>query len=145
MIHGSAARNKKSDVYHGSKGRRAGTGQVLLAALAEAGLGAEDLAVLEMHGTGTPLGDPIEVGAALAVLSKRQEAGLPVLRRLPLTLAAVKTRLGHTEPAAGAAGLCHALSWSVPLLSRLSLSGPHRANWSLFLSRMTAPLRAQWS
>eukprot|EP00884_Botryococcus_braunii_P010941 jgi/Botrbrau1/19849/Bobra.0124s0085.1 len=80
--------------------------QVIAAALVEAHATVRDISVLEMHGTGTPLGDPIEIGAAMAVLVKDKS------RDLPLTFAAVKTRLGHTEPAAGAAGMCHALSWS---------------------------------
>lgn len=43
-----------------------------------------------------PAGDPIEVGAALAVL----RGG-----RVPLALSAAKSRLGHAEPAAGAVGM----------------------------------------
>jgi acyl transferase domain-containing protein len=54
--------------------------------------------ILEMHGTGTSLGDPIEVGAAAAVqLSGRRSA--------PLVLQSSKSCIGHCEPAAGAAGL----------------------------------------
>lgn len=45
---------------------------VLLGALANAEKQASDLGHLEMHGTGTPLGDPIEVGAASAVLQGQQ-------------------------------------------------------------------------
>ena len=54
---------------------------------------------IELHGTGTSLGDPIEVGAARTVLSS--------LKRLPVvTFSAMKTRCGHTEPASGGMGLC---------------------------------------
>ena len=52
-----------------------------------------------MHGTGTPLGDPIEVGAAAAVLSDGSR---------PLLLMASKTWSGHAEPAAGMVALAHA-------------------------------------
>lgn len=56
---------------------------------------------------GTNLGDPIELVAASAVLipgaSPTEETGLPV------TLAAGKSSIGHTEPAAGLAGVYHAL------------------------------------
>src|SRR3546814_17019610 len=56
-----------------------------------------DIQVVECHGTGTPLGDPIEVQAlAQAYGSGRQE---------PLLLGAVKTNIGHLEAAAGIAGL----------------------------------------
>lgn len=57
--------------------------------------------------TGTNLGDPIELVAASAVLipgaSPTEETGLP------MTLAAGKSSIGHTEPAAGLAGVYHAL------------------------------------
>lgn len=53
---------------------------------------------LELHGTGTPLGDPIEVGAVLAVL----RGGVR-----PLCLSAAKTRMGHSEPVSGAVGVLH--------------------------------------
>ena len=49
-----------------------------------------------MHGTGTPLGDPIEVGAALAVLRGSEHA---------VALTAAKSLVGHAEPAAGAVSL----------------------------------------
>ena len=48
---------------------------------------------------GTALGDPIELGAALAVL-RRSDA--------PLRLAAAKSRVGHSEPVSGTVGLTHA-------------------------------------
>ena len=45
-----------------------------------------------MHGTGTPLGDPIELGAAVAVLPGSD---------MPVRMTAAKSRMGHAEPAAG--------------------------------------------
>ncbi len=60
----------------------------------------QDVHLLQMHGTGTPLGDPIEVGAATAVLRREHAAGL----LQPLQLAADKSWHGHTEPAAGLVG-----------------------------------------
>jgi len=64
-----------------------------------------EVASLQMHGTGTPLGDPIEIGAAAAVLVE----SIAVQRaRRPLTLMASKSWLGHAEPAAGMVGLAHA-------------------------------------
>ena len=48
-----------------------------------------------MHGTGTPLGDPIEVGAAAAVYLAA--AG----RQSLMSLVALKSDMGHAEPAAG--------------------------------------------
>jgi acyl transferase domain-containing protein/SAM-dependent methyltransferase len=69
---------------------------VVRAALANAGVDASAVSYVETHGTGTPLGDPIEAGALGAVFSDRVE---------PLLIGSVKTNLGHLEAAAGMAGL----------------------------------------
>lgn len=53
---------------------------------------------VELHGTGTSLGDPIEIGALFAALK-------PSL----LVLSASKTRIGHSETGAGTVGVLHAL------------------------------------
>lgn len=58
---------------------------------------------LSMHGTGTPLGDPIEVGAAAMALRTRTAAGGS--QPQPLNLAASKSAAGHGEPASGMIGL----------------------------------------
>ncbi|MBL9006660.1 MAG: SDR family NAD(P)-dependent oxidoreductase [Myxococcales bacterium] len=72
-------------------------------ALAQAGLAPGDVAFVETHGTGTPLGDPIEMSALLQVLATRRPADRP------LFLGAVKTNIGHLEAAAGIAGLIKAV------------------------------------
>lgn len=69
-------------------------------ALQSGSLPASSLKMVQLHGTGTPLGDPIEVGALSAVL-----AGSGCER---VMLAAGKTSVGHTEPAAGLVGVAHA-------------------------------------
>ena len=59
--------------------------------------------VLQMHGTGTALGDPIEVNAALGGLLGKG------IGDQPLALTAHKSCAGHAEPAAGLVGIAYAV------------------------------------
>ncbi|WP_394846827.1 SDR family NAD(P)-dependent oxidoreductase [Pendulispora brunnea] len=83
-----------------------GTSQqkVLRAALEDARLRPADVDVVECHGTGTALGDPIEVQALAAVYGEGREEGRPLL------LGAVKTNIGHLESAAGLAGVAKVIA-----------------------------------
>ncbi|MFG2637686.1 SDR family NAD(P)-dependent oxidoreductase [Streptomyces sp. NPDC048362] len=67
-----------------------------------AGLVPDDVAYLEAHGTGTPAGDPLEVEAIGRALGIDRNRG-------PLPIGSVKSNLGHSEAAAGMAGLFKAL------------------------------------
>ncbi len=70
---------------------------LLRQALTSAKLTPADIDYIEAHGTGTPLGDPIELDSLSKVFTDRED-------RAPLVLGAVKTNLGHLEAAAGIAG-----------------------------------------
>ena len=99
---------------------------VLLQALARAALHPSQVGYVEAHGTGTPLGDPIELGALDAVLGRARPQGSP------LRVGSVKSNLGHTEAAAGVAGLIKTVlalekGWLAP---NLHLNRPNsRAPW----------------
>jgi iturin family lipopeptide synthetase A len=73
--------------------------RVVRQALRVAGVRPGEVGYVETHGTGTPLGDPIEVGALAAALTDGRGPGEVC------HLGSVKANIGHLEPAAGIAGL----------------------------------------
>ncbi len=73
--------------------------EVIRKALTNAGVEPVEVGYVETHGTGTTLGDPIEVHALNAVYGEGRS------RQHPLALGSIKTNVGHLETAAGVAGL----------------------------------------
>ena len=79
-------------------------GQARVIALAQetAGVDPDTIGYLEAHGTGTPLGDPIELAAATQAFRARSP------RKRFCAIGTVKTNIGHLDVAAGVTGLIHA-------------------------------------
>ena len=73
--------------------------RVIEEAYRRAGVSPGAVQFIEAHGTGTKLGDPIEVGALAAVLARGRHAGQPCV------LGSLKTNIGHSEAAAGIGGV----------------------------------------
>lgn len=75
--------------------------ECIRASLREAGIKPLDIQIQELHGTGTALGDPIEVGALRATMMRFEGQ----VRQHPLVKTSSKSNLGHTEMSAGINGL----------------------------------------
>ncbi len=73
--------------------------ELILQAIQNADIEPRRVSYIEAHGTGTALGDPIEVNALAASLCKGRTSGNP------LVIGSVKTNIGHLEAAAGIAGV----------------------------------------
>lgn len=71
--------------------------KVMKQALADANLDPNAVTYIEAHGTGTEVGDPLEIQAIEAVFSQRPSSPLPI--------GSVKANIGHTEASAGLASL----------------------------------------
>ena len=73
--------------------------EVMRQALERAGLEPNQVDFIETHGTGTPLGDPIEVRGLASVYRRGRSPNQPLI------IGTAKTNVGHLESAAGVAGL----------------------------------------
>ena len=99
VIRGSAVNNDGRGSGHMATPSRTGQAAMLRAAYANAGVAPHRVQYLEAHGTGTRAGDPVELGALGDVLAPDRPDGTRCL------VGSVKTNIGHTEGAAGMAGL----------------------------------------
>ncbi len=99
VIKGSAINNDGHDKVGFTAPSTSGQAAVIAAALAVADVPASSMGYVETHGTGTALGDPIEVAALAQVLGNDGP---------PCALGSVKSNLGHLNTAAGVVGLIKA-------------------------------------
>eukprot|EP00930_Biecheleria_cincta_P034659 TRINITY_DN23921_c0_g1_i1.p1 TRINITY_DN23921_c0_g1~~TRINITY_DN23921_c0_g1_i1.p1 ORF type:complete len:1306 (+),score=184.91 TRINITY_DN23921_c0_g1_i1:67-3918(+) len=86
----------------------------------EAMVTASQITIAECHGTGTALGDPIEVGALRGVMEPRET---------PLLVTSAKSNIGHTEACAGMIGLIKCVTMVATSLAQpnchLASQNPH--------------------
>ncbi|MGZ8382398.1 MAG: type I polyketide synthase, partial [Nitrospira sp.] len=113
--------------------------EVIRSAVTQAGLRPEDVKYLEAHGTGTSLGDPIEMAAAAAALTEGRTAENPLL------VGSVKTNIGHLEAASGIAGLIKVAMaiqhGAIPRQLHLKTPNPHIAWGKLPVAIVTETMR----
>ncbi len=99
VIKGSAINNDGSQKVGYTAPSVTGQAEVILEAQSLAEVDVETISYVETHGTGTPLGDPIEIAALTrAFRQSTQKTGF-------CAIGAVKTNIGHLDTAAGVAGL----------------------------------------
>ncbi|MGX6606762.1 SDR family NAD(P)-dependent oxidoreductase [Micromonosporaceae bacterium Da 78-11] len=98
VILGGAVNNDGGGDWLTSPSRQAQQ-DVITVACARSGVRPAEVGYVELHGTGTPVGDPIEAAALGATLGADRLDGRPLL------VGSVKTNIGHLEGAAGIAGL----------------------------------------
>jgi acyl transferase domain-containing protein len=99
VIHGAAVNNDGSDKAGYSAPSVEGQCGVIRKSLEMAGFAPESIGYIEAHGTGTEVGDPIEVAALSKVFQT------PTMHARSCALGSVKTNIGHLDVAAGIVGL----------------------------------------
>ncbi|SFU58339.1 hybrid non-ribosomal peptide synthetase/type I polyketide synthase [Xenorhabdus koppenhoeferi] len=99
VLRGSAINNDGNEKVGFTAPSVNGQRSVITEALQLADVSIDDIGMIEAHGTGTPLGDPIEVDALRNIFSDRRVA-VP-----PCYLGSVKSNIGHLDTAAGIASL----------------------------------------
>ena len=102
VIRGSGISSDGRDGGHMMAPGRKGQAQAMRDAYAQAGVAPSEIQYVETHGTGTMIGDPVEIGALADVMGPGRDPERPLL------VASVKGNLGHTESASGVAGLIKA-------------------------------------
>jgi acyl transferase domain-containing protein/surfactin synthase thioesterase subunit len=99
VIRGSAINNDGADKVSYTASSAAGQTRAMIEALLMADVSPDDIAYVECHGTGTVVGDPLEIDALTRAFRTRTE------RSGFCAIGSVKTNIGHLEQTAGIAGL----------------------------------------
>jgi acyl transferase domain-containing protein/acyl carrier protein len=102
VIRGSALNNDGRSSGSMGTPSRIGQEELLRRAYADAGIEPGRVGYVEAHGTGTRVGDPVELSALGAILQQGRPLGAQAF------VGSIKTNIGHTEGAAGVAGLIKA-------------------------------------
>ena len=102
LLLGAGINNDGSDKFGYAAPSQKGQADAISMAYAVAGVEPASVDYVECHGTGTPLGDPIEVGALAEVF------GAGAARTAPCLLSSIKGNIGHLDVAAGVTGLVKA-------------------------------------
>jgi len=122
-------------------------GLLITSACRDAGVTVDKVNVVEMHGTGTRIGDPVEVSALAGTVGKGSSA-----KDNPCFLTASKMHFGHLESAAGALGLAKALlmasqrqvpRYSVPLPNELVMEAMGSSRLALVAGGRPAALQSE--
>ncbi len=99
VIKGSAFNNDGANRVGYTAPSVDGQAEVIANALAVSGVDADTIQYIEAHGTGTVLGDPIEIAALTQVFREQTD------KKQFCAIGSVKTNIGHLDAAAGVAGL----------------------------------------
>jgi acyl transferase domain-containing protein len=122
IVRGSAVNNDGSRKSNYSAPSEAGQAEAIRSALRSAGLGAHSIHYLEMHGTGTQIGDPQEVAAFRAALLDDGSGGDPCY------VGSAKACIGHLDAASGIAGILKAVyvlrNKAIPPIAHLQQLNP---------------------
>jgi polyketide synthase PksN len=115
--------------------------ELLLKAYRYANIDPRRVSYIEAHGTGTPLGDPVEAeGLKLAFRELYKENGLQQAAAPHIRLGSVKANIGHLESAAGIAGV---LKVVLSLKNKMIPGNPHLQTPNEFLQLENSPFLLQ--
>jgi acyl transferase domain-containing protein/thioesterase domain-containing protein len=99
VIRGTAVNNDGHDKISFTAPSVNGQAEVIAMAHANAGISADTISYIETHGTGTPLGDPIEIEALTQAFASTTR------KRNFCAIGSIKANIGHLDAAAGVVGL----------------------------------------